>query len=145
MLTTVGLIFGAYLIQDYLIAWSRRRRRYYHLKKGSVRHSLAIGSLLSLVIFGGMAVSVAGPTPKPGINVFLGTLDPGGYPTKINQVSDYYQINSPKSESKPAYVFLNPGTPAALIKPPKASHLRKRHRPKYAKGLKTNSRKKFGG
>jgi hypothetical protein len=145
MLTTVGLILGTYLIQEYFIAWSRRRSRYNHSKKGSARHSLAIGSLLSLVIFGGIAVSLAEPTPKPGINVFLGTLDPGGYLTKINQVSDYFQINSSKSESNPAYVFLNPGTPAALIKPPKASHLRKRHRPKYAKGLKTDSRKKFGG
>lgn len=125
MLTTIGLILGAYLIQEYFTAWSRRRRRYYHPKKGSIRHTLVIGSLVSLVIIGGIAASLAAPNQKPGIKVFLGTVYPDGYPTKIDRVSDYFQINSQKSDSKPTYVFLNPGTPSALIKPPKVRHLRK--------------------
>jgi hypothetical protein len=125
MLTTIGLILGAYLIQECFAAWSRRRRRYYQPQKGSVRHNLAIGSLVSLVIIGGIAVSLAAPNQKPGVIAYLGTVYPDGYPTKIDRLSDYFQINGQKSESKPTYVFLNPGTPSALIKPPKVRRLRK--------------------
>ena len=125
MLTTIGLILGAYMIQEYFIAWSRRRRRYCHPKKGSVRHNLAIGSLMSLVIIGGIAVSLAAPNQKTGVIAYLGTVYPDGYPSKIGRVSDYFQINGQKSESKPTYVFLNPGTPSTLIKPPKVRRLRR--------------------
>jgi hypothetical protein len=125
MLTTIGLILAAYLIQESLAAWSRRRRRYYQPQKGSVRHNLAIGSLVSLVIIGGIAVSLATPNQKPGVIAFLGTVYPDGYSTKIPRVSDYFQINGQKPASQPTYVFLHPGTPTSQIKPPKARRLRR--------------------
>jgi hypothetical protein len=126
MITTIGLILGAYLIQEFFILWSRKRRRYYHSKNASVRHALVICSLVSLVIIGGIAVSLDEPNQEPDIKAFFGTIHPDEYATKIYRVSDYFQINGQKSDSKPTYVFLNPGTPSAPIKPPKKKRRRRK-------------------
>lgn len=128
MLTTIGLILAAYLIQDYFIAWSKRRRRFYRAKKGGVRQNLFITSLVSLVIICGIAVFLAEPNQKPCIKAFLGTVYAGTRPAKIDRLSDYFQRNGQKSESKPTYVFLNPGTPSSLIKLPNTRRLRKPQR-----------------
>ena len=110
MLTTIGLILAAYLIQESLAVWSRRRRRYHQPQRGSVRHNLAIGSLVSLVIIGGIAVSLAAPSQKPGVLAFLGTVYPDGYLSKMAPVSDYFEINGRKSASQqtPAQSNSNP-------------------------------------
>lgn len=138
MLTTIGFILAAYLIRDYFIAWSRRRRRYYHNKKGSVRQTLVLRSLVSLVIICGIAVSLAEPNEKPSIKGFQGTVWAGTRPDKIDRSLDYFQINGQKSGPQPAYVFLNPGTPSALIKPPKTRRLRKPRRLNHAIILKNS-------
>jgi hypothetical protein len=142
MLTTIGFILAAYLIHDYFIACARRRRRYYDTKKGSVRQTLVIRSLVSLVIICGIAVSLAEQNEKPSINGFLGTVWAETRPEKINRSLDYFQINGQKSESKPTYVFLNPGTPSDLIKPPKSRRFRKPRRINNAIILKNSLLKK---
>jgi hypothetical protein len=128
MLTTIGLILAAYLIQDYFIAWSKRRRRYYRAKRGGIRQNLFITSLVSLGIICGIAISLAEPNQKPGIKAFLGTVYAGTRPAQIDRVSDYFQRKGQRSESKPTYVFLNPGTPSSLIKLPNIRRLRKPQR-----------------
>jgi hypothetical protein len=128
MLTTIGLILAAYLIQDYFIAWSKRRRAYYRAKKGGIRQNLFIISLVSLGIICGIAVSLAEPNQKPGIKAFLGTVYAGTRTAQIDRLSDFFQRNGQKSESKPAYVFLNPGMPSNLLKLPNIRRLRKPQR-----------------
>ncbi len=134
MLTTIGLILAAYLIQDYLISWSKRRRRCFHPKKGGVCQNLFITSLISLVIIVGIAASLAKPNQKPCIKAFLGTVYADTQPAEIYGASDYFQKNSQKSDSRPTYVFLNPGTPSNLIELPKPRH-RRRPRHPHAHGL----------
>jgi hypothetical protein len=132
MLTTIALILAAYLIQDYFIAWSKRRRRYYRTKKGGVSQNLFITALVSLVIICGIAVSLAKPHQERCIRAFLGTVYAENRPAEVDRASDYFPRKGQKSESQPTYVFLNPGTPSSLVKLPNPRPLRKLHRPHHA-------------
>jgi hypothetical protein len=125
MLTTLGFILAAYLTYAFFAIRTRRSERWGHTKKGSVWHTLASGSLVSLVIICGLVISPVEPEEKPRIAGFLGTVWAETRPAKVDDAWEYLQVNGREARSEPAYVFLNPGTPASLIKPPESKRLRK--------------------